>query len=313
MVMIMTVKKLLSKKSGQYVSKDISILSDTNGMRSLTHKTRWKILKLLSKRPMYPIEISESLGIHEQKVYYHIRQLEKSGIIKVIKKEEVRGGMAKYYAPSYPSFGVELPFGEQKMKMGKLYDQKIIDFFSEFNNEGKFDGIFVVGSPDPHGPQRQRARDGHYVGHLGMFLGQIFDMSDDNFAVKLDIDVKSEKAEKSNMILLGGPVSNLITGKISKDLPVKFGSDHPWQIVGSKKYNDESCGLIAKIDNPFARDKKIIVIGGVSAIGTKSAILGLTKFWKDVLRDYDKDPFSAIVQGFDMDGDGKIDSVELLE
>jgi DNA-binding transcriptional ArsR family regulator len=313
MVGIMTIKKLLSKKSGHYISKDILVSSEIKEMRSLTHKIRWDILKMLSKKPMYPIEISESLGIHEQRVYYHIRQLEKSGMIKVAKTEEVRGGMAKYYAPAYPSFGVELPFGESKIKMGRAYDQKVMDFFSEFNDDGKFDGIIVVGSPDPHGPQKQRARDGHYVGHLGMFLGQFFDMPESNFVVKLDIDVKSEKAEKNNMILLGGPVSNLITGNISKHLPVTFGTDHPWQIVGKKTYSDESCGLVAKIDNPFAREKKIIVIGGVSAVGTKSAIIGITRFWKDLLRDYSGSNFSRILQGFDIHGDGKIDSVEILE
>ena len=309
----MVVKKLLTKKSGQYMSKDIVVFPDVKEMGSISHKTRWKILKLLSEQPMYPMQIAEALKMHEQKVYYHIKQLEKNGIIKVAKTEEVRGGIAKFYVPSHPSFGVELPFGEKKIKMGKVYDEKLLEFFSDFNDNGRFDGKIVVGAPDPHGPQRQRARDGHYVGHLAMFLGQLFDMPENNFIVKLDIDVKSEKAEKNNMILLGGPVSNLVTGTMSKELPVTFGKEHPWQIVGKTTYSDESCGLISKIRNPFAHDKTIIVIGGVSAVGTKSAIMGLTKFWKEVLKGYKGIPFATIVQGFDMQGDGKIDSVEILE
>ena len=63
----------------------------------------------------------------------------------------------------------------------------------------------------------------------------------------------------------------------------------------------------------FDGNKTVLVIGGVSAIGTKSAIIGITKFWKDLLENYHGVPFATIVQGFDMDGDGKIDSIEILE
>ena len=35
----------------------------------------WKILTMLSKKEMYPLEIAKQLGMHEQKIYYHIRKL----------------------------------------------------------------------------------------------------------------------------------------------------------------------------------------------------------------------------------------------
>ena len=46
-------------------------------------------------------------------------------------------------------------------------------FFKEFIDNGIFDGKIVVGSPQPHGPFKTSARDGHYAAHLALFLGAI--------------------------------------------------------------------------------------------------------------------------------------------
>ena len=43
-----------------------------------------------------------------------------------------------------------------------------------------------------------------------------------DFAVKLDVDVKVEKEEKNNLILVGGPGTNLLTQEINDYLPIKF-------------------------------------------------------------------------------------------
>ena len=56
-----------------------------------------KIINLLSKEVMYPIDIAKALKMHEQKIYYHIRNLERAGIIKVVKKETRQGATANFY------------------------------------------------------------------------------------------------------------------------------------------------------------------------------------------------------------------------
>ena len=69
----------------------------------------WKILVMLSEKEMYPLEIARKLGIHEQKVYYHIRKLCRAGAITVAREEEKKGAIAKYYKVAAPAFGIELP------------------------------------------------------------------------------------------------------------------------------------------------------------------------------------------------------------
>ena len=51
---------------------------DFNSVRYLSSELAQKILKIIADKPSYPKEIAKNLKVHEQKVYYHIRNLEKS-------------------------------------------------------------------------------------------------------------------------------------------------------------------------------------------------------------------------------------------
>ncbi len=196
------------------------------------------------------------------------------------------------------------------------------EFFGKFIKDGTFDGKIVVGSPQPHGPFKTSARDGHYAAHLALFLGQFVKMPNE-FAVKLDVDVKAEKEEKNNLILVGGPGTNLLTQEINDYLPVKFimqSSEHGFMLGGlsSKKtgqiYSLDMSGLIAKIVNPWDNNKRIIVLAGNKAVGTKACVIALANFGKKTLDKYkDQESFAAVITGYDLDGDGKVDSIEVRE
>ena len=45
-------------------------------------------------------------------------------------------------------------------------------------------------------------------------------------------------------------------------------------------YTSVSSGLIAKIDNPWDKTKRIVILAGNKAVGTKACVLALTNFWK---------------------------------
>jgi hypothetical protein len=78
-------------------------------------------------------------------------------------------------------------------------------------------------------------------------------------------------------------------------------------------YHLDNLGIIAKFKNPFNEKKSIILIAGVRSIGTKSAVIALTNFSKKTFSDYsgDEREWEALVQGYDMDSDGKIDYVDI--
>jgi DNA-binding Lrp family transcriptional regulator len=319
-------KKLLLKEEGttQQV-KEISMMHNAQDLKMMLCKLSWEILTLLSKEAMYPLEIARKLGIHEQKVYYHIRKLENSGAIAVEREEQKKGATAKYYRTVSQAFGIEFPQGYRTMQRPSILgaSEQIQNFFKEFiTPDGVFEGKIVVGSPTPHGPFKTSARDGHYAAHLTFFLGQFAKMPEE-FAIKLDVDAKAEKEEKNNLILVGGPGTNLLTQEINDYLPIQFSmqsSEHGFLLGGlvSKKtkrvYTADVAGLIAKIENPWDKSKRVIVLAGNKAVGTKACVLALTNFWKKTLQNYrGKNGFAAVIQGFDLDGDGKVDSIEVPE
>jgi len=319
-------KKLLLDEEGKTQKvKEIAVIEDPQKLQMILNRLSWKILVMLSEKEMYPLEIAKKLGIHEQKVYYHIRKLAKAGAITVVREEEKKGAIAKYYKAVSLAFGIELPQGYKTIERLSLIgmDEQIQKFFREFIKEdGAFEGKIVVGSPTPHGPFKTSARDGHYASHLTFFLGQ-FAKVPEEFAIKLDADVKAEKEEKNNLILVGGPGTNLLMQELNEYLPIRFNmqpSEQGFLFGGlasrktSNVYTADTVGLVAKIVNPWDNTKRIIVLAGNKAVGTKACVLALTSFWKKTLKGYNgEDTFAKVIQGFDLDGDGKVDSIEVLE
>lgn len=304
--------------------KQIAIFENPERLKKVLNRLTWKILTMLSEKDMYPMQVAKKLGVHEQIVYYHIRKLAKAGAIRLVKKEDKKGAVAKYYRAAFPAFGVELPFGYEKTTMPQptVLDVNLKRFLAPVLTEnGTFNAKIVVGSPEPHGPFKTIARDGHYAAYLTFFLGGFARFPED-FIIKLDVDVKVEKEESSNLVLVGGPGTNLLTQEINDHLPIRFNmtpSKHGFLFGGlfsentKNVYTEDSVGLIAKIRNPWNSEKSVIVLAGNKAVGTKACVIGLVKFWKQVLRSYGEEPFATVIKGFDLDGDGKIDSVEVLE
>jgi DNA-binding transcriptional ArsR family regulator len=319
-------KKLLLQEEGEVQRvKEIVMMKDPQKLRMILGKLSWKILVALSEKEMYPLELAKKLGVHEQKVYYHMRKLAKAGAITVVREEEKKGATARYYRPISPAYGIELPQEYKTIRKLSILsmDKQLQEFFKEFiKQDGTFEGKIVVGSPTPHGPFKTSARDGHYASYLTFFLGQFANMPDE-FAIKLDVDMKAEKEERNNLILVGGPGTNALAQEVNENLPIRFNmqsSEQGFLLGGlvsektSRVYTADTAGLIAKITNPWDSTKKVIVLAGNKAVGTKACVLALTNFWKKTLKNYHiEDTFATVIQGFDLDSDGKVDSIEVLE
>lgn len=319
-------KKLLLKDDGKTQKvKEIMLVDDPQRLKLIFNKLSWRILQMLSEKEMFPLEIAKALKIHEQKVYYHVRKLEKAGAITVVREEVRKGATAKYFKAASSAFGIDLPQGYRPIRKLSLLsmEDKVHTLFREFIREdGTFEGKIVVGSPTPHGPFKTSARDGHYASHLAFFLGQFVQMPDE-FAIKLDVDVKAEKEEKNNLILVGGPGTNLLTQEVNEYLPIRFDMRSSAQgflfgglvsKITSAVYTADNVGLVAKIINPWDSCRRVIVLAGNKAVGTKACVLALTNFWGKTLKNYKGDQtFAKVIQGFDLDGDGKVDSIEVLE
>ncbi|MCS7123594.1 MAG: S-layer protein [Candidatus Aenigmarchaeota archaeon] len=273
--------------------------------RILTNEKAVRILELLSKTPLTVFQISEMLKMHEQTVYYYIKKLREENLIEILREEKVRGFIEKYYFAIHTN--LLKPFKDEKK-----IDENLKIFFSEFFSTGYFNGYVVVGSPLPHGPFLTSARDLHYAAQLSFILGKLGDINN-NIIIKLDTEVKAEKLEKNNLILIGGPVSNMISYEINSRLKIKFSWEKSWYIsLNGEKYFDEECCLICKVSNPFDEYKKIIMIAGIRFSGTRGGVFALTNFYKKILKNYKGGDFYCLIKGLDKNGDGIEDDIKIL-
>ena len=314
----MNKKSLVYSSDENTFTKEISILQKPSEMRILSNPIAWKIVNLLAGRPMYPAQIAKELKIYEQSAYYYIRKLLTIRAISQVETSFVRGGTAKLYKTEFAAFGIEMNWGEKKFETvnGKI-NRDVQTFFEDFIDDGLFNGTIVVGAPDPHGPYRSSARDGHYAAQLAFFLGSFCGLPQ-NFVVKLDVDAKSEKISRTvNIISIGGPGTNIITSEFNRYLPIRFDETNFWSGLiapHGRTHTLDNHGLIAKIRNPYSEKVNIVIIAGVRSAGTKSAVIALTNHGNEILKKFNQENnWALVVQGFDMDSDGKIDTIDIVD
>ncbi len=258
-----------------------------------------KILALLVKEGLYPKEISRRLKENEQKIYYHIRRMKKNGLVEVASMEERAGAVAKIYRLRNPAFFMR--FGEFA-PAARI--PKSSSWLKPFVAGGRLNARIIVGSPDPHGPEKTRSRDAYYAVDLGLFIGTF--LTGSGSSVCLDTEVTGME---ENMIVIGGPVVNRVTKKINGRMPVRF--DEKKNIYSSltrKTYRGDDFGLIVKLRNPFDGRKEILVIAGKRYSGTKAAILAFLRNFAEI-----EESNAHVVEGLDSDGDGIVDDVRIVE
>jgi len=298
-------------KEGQKAYRTILLKPRT--INVLNSELALMVLSELSKQPSCAMDIARKLKQHEQKIYYHIRRLEKAGLIKLLRTEERVGAVAKIYFISHPIVSFKLYDGEYALDVKTKARE--IEFFKEFVENGRLKATIVVGSPDPHGKYSMQASDGCCAIDLSLFIGS-FLTKHNKPNYKLDTEIRTEDL-KDNMILIGGPKANILIEKINKDLPVYFDSDHEFDLYSSFSktlYSGDDIGMIMKMKSPFAKNKEILILAGKRFKGTRSAVIALIKYLKEIEKGNKiNGTLVRIVRGIDVDSDGRIDDVEFLE
>jgi DNA-binding transcriptional ArsR family regulator len=308
---------LVEQRPEGSVAREAELLDRPGRLAVLGAPLAWRILQELARSPDYPSALATRMKIHEQKVYYHVRRLEAAGLVRVIREEAKQGASARILAPTAMAFAVVLRGKGTPIDAPNLAGAPALGgFLEEFSDRGTFGGSIVIGSPYPHGPFLTTARDSPYAMELGFFLGRLFAAPAEPL-VRLDTEVKVTGLQDSHAILVGGPVANIITADLNSHLEVNFDWQQAWRVESSRthrSYTDERVGLLAKVRNPWNRDRTVVVVSGLHHAGTHASILALTRFSDEVLADYEpgKD-FYRVVVGEDRDADGRLDHVAILE
>lgn len=112
-------------------------------LKCVSDPFRIKLLELIADEPKTGQQIADELDIPRAKIHYHLAELEKNGIIEIVKTEQKHSIIQKFYAPVaktlIPSPDL-LKFSEYSSKKSKEHSfnlQLNEKSFTEFKKEFK--------------------------------------------------------------------------------------------------------------------------------------------------------------------------------
>jgi DNA-binding transcriptional ArsR family regulator len=76
-------------------------------LRAVADMLRLRLIELLQKKPMTVTQLGEEMGQAPAKVHYHVRELEKVGLLRLVEGREKGGILEKYYQPIAREISVE--------------------------------------------------------------------------------------------------------------------------------------------------------------------------------------------------------------
>src|SRR3989304_4208777 len=142
----MTKSYVIKEKEGRLYYSDALIVENPEALKIIDHPIRLKLLNLLAKTPMYPAELAKELKMHEQKVYYHIKQMNNSGLLDIVEKEEIRGTVAKKFSPKVLNFAFTLSKDWKELhSLLESRDKDILKFLSPFIYQNRLNSYIAVG------------------------------------------------------------------------------------------------------------------------------------------------------------------------
>ena len=290
----------------------IRLLDNPGVIRLFSSPLGWKVLNEFSS-PQCPMDVAKKLGVHEQKVYYYVNKFREASLLKEVRKEQRHGTVARFYELKDSAFGLRINGEGKEIQVAHPGHVKGLE---PFIKNGELNARIIVGSPDPHGPFKARASDACCAIDFALFLGSLTSGRKlPNY--KLDVELR-EQDLKGNLIVIGGPTVNMVTQRLNDSMPVLFDLKGDIKIVSrlsGRDYSDEENGIISVLENPFDSESKILLLAGKRFQGTRSAVLGLVNKMPEVLKGNKFSPgtIAKVVKGYDLDGDGIIDSADMLE
>ena len=165
----MTERHYLLKMGVKDEITPVKVFDKPGALKAVATPLGLRIFQSLSS-PKCPMDIARKLGEHEQKVYYYINKFRKNGLIEEVKSEKRKGTLAKFYQAKENTFAFKL--GETKWEKFETFFHEKRKSLEPFVSNGKPDFMIVVGSPDPHGPWKERALDSPTAIDLALFIPQ---------------------------------------------------------------------------------------------------------------------------------------------
>jgi len=86
---------------------DVFTITDIDTLKAVSTPFRQSLMRLMAEKPRTVKEMARELDIPPSRLYYHVNQLEKHGIIRVVSTQVVSGIIEKRYQISARTFRVD--------------------------------------------------------------------------------------------------------------------------------------------------------------------------------------------------------------
>jgi len=74
-------------------------ITSVEQLKAIADVLRLRIIDVLQDRPMTVTQLGERMGMAPAKIHYHVRELEKVGLVQLVETREKSGILEKYYQP----------------------------------------------------------------------------------------------------------------------------------------------------------------------------------------------------------------------
>ncbi len=88
-------------------------ITDLDAIKTLADPLRVHILALFIERPMTAKQMADRLKQPSAKIHYHVKELERNGLIKMVETREKGGILEKYYSAVARFFDVHMTVGTE--------------------------------------------------------------------------------------------------------------------------------------------------------------------------------------------------------
>ncbi len=110
----------MSVRDWKHSLQDTLALTTVDQLQALAHPLRQRVLRLLGGEPRTNKQLASRLETSPGKLHFHVRELEKAGLI-VLVEERPRGGIIeKYYQATARNITLDFPIEDRAMGEGGL-------------------------------------------------------------------------------------------------------------------------------------------------------------------------------------------------
>ena len=103
--------------------EDIMVLDELEQVKSLAVPLRVRMLKLLNEVPMTVSDLAEALDERRNRLYYHVTELEKNGILEVAETRQKGNLIEKLYQPAARLFRIDPSIFQQGSQGQEVFFQ----------------------------------------------------------------------------------------------------------------------------------------------------------------------------------------------